>query len=230
LGDDDRRPTLPVPVATGMNRSGHLSCGWRRRRRRLILRLILWLILRERLPLDAPHRRGLRHHLVSRRRRLRRRVRIVREPYRLGAAGRGTHGNRRQGTEPQCQMRPPPRCFSPHDDTRTQTPHPHSGELNSTEVNISLNFRRWVNVIRAPHGARARQRSRNKPLDSQVIRWCSGRVCRHRPRRAGKSGVHENFQSSRACPGSSGTKRTPIKSSRATPSSVRVSRTRDWLP
>src|ERR1700722_20853471 len=43
LGDDDRRPTLPVPVATGMNRSGHLSCGWRRRRRRLILRLILWL-------------------------------------------------------------------------------------------------------------------------------------------------------------------------------------------
>jgi hypothetical protein len=145
LRDNDRRTALPIPVAAGMNRPGHLRGGRRRRRRR---RLILGLILRERLALDASHRGGLRRHLVRGRSRIGRRIRIFGEPDRLGAAGRGADGNCRQGTKPQCQMCPPSRCFSPHDNTHTHTPHPRSGELNSTKVNISLSFRRRVKVIR----------------------------------------------------------------------------------
>jgi hypothetical protein len=169
--------------------------------------------LGQRLTLDLPRRRRLhRCRLVgSRRSRVGIAVRIFSETGGFRAACRSTNGNGRQSPPTQRTMRTPPRFFTTHNRTHTQTPHHTGWQLNSTEVNISLNCRGLIKVSEIlPSRARcgfARQATRGSDFAADIVP-----------------------QSSRARPGRSGTKRTPMRSSRSKPVSVRVSLTRHWLP
>jgi hypothetical protein len=151
LSDDDRRAALPVPVAAARrrNRTGDVRRR-RRRRRRLVLGRLIWSrpVLGQRLARDLSRRRRLdRCRLVrSRPSRVGIAVRILSETGGLRAACRSANGNRRQSPPTQRTMRTPPRFFTTHNRTHTQTPHHTDRQLNNTEVNISLNCRGLTKV------------------------------------------------------------------------------------